>query len=316
MKHMLLATTALVATAGIASADLSISGSAEIGIAEDATGNTEYFQDIEVTFSGSGETSGGLSFGMSVQLDEDGSAPATHGGTTINVSGGFGNITMGDTDGASDWAVTETAVGGSMADDHTAHAGYSGNSELDGREDGQVLRWDYTAGAMGIAASLEQANDGAASTEDDTVQVGIRYGMDMGGSTVNLGVGFADAGNQIASAANAAGHGGITAADAGDSDGVSLSVSMTTVGGLTATLNSTDGSIYGHDSTHMGIGFGMTMDALTVGINYGELEVNNVTETGVGLAVNYSLGDSATFQLGYGDGEGVDTMSVGLALSF
>jgi outer membrane protein OmpU len=173
MKHMLLATTALVATAGIASADLSISGSAEIGIAEDATGNTEYFQDIEVTFSGSGETSGGLSFGMSVQLDEDGSAPATHGGTNINVSGGFGNITMGDTDGAADWAVTETAVGGSMADDHTGHAGYSGNSELDGREDGQVLRWDYTVGAMGIAASLEQANNGAASTQDDTVQVGI-----------------------------------------------------------------------------------------------------------------------------------------------
>ena len=315
---MLLATTALVATAGIASADLSrlsISGAAEIGVAEDAAGNTEYFQDIEVTFSGSGETDGGLSFGMAVQLDEDGSAPATHGGTTINVGGGFGNITMGDTDGASDWAMTETAVGGSMADDHTAHAGYSGNSELDGREDGQVLRWDYTAGAVGVAASLEQAADGATSTEDDTVQVGLRYSMDMGGNTVGLGIGFADAGNQTA-AAGFDGHAGITAADAGDSDSVAISISMTTSGGLTATLNSTDGTLYGHDATHMGIGLGMTMDALTVGVNYGEIEVNNVTETGVGLAVNYDLGGGAVFQLGYGDGEGTDTMSVGLALSF
>jgi outer membrane protein OmpU len=304
MKHMLLATTALVATAGIASADLSISGSAEIGVAQDAAGNTEYHQDIEVTFSGSGETDGGLSFGMGVQLDEDGSNPATHGGTTINVSGGFGNITMGDTDGASDWALTETAIGGALADDHTAHAGYSGNSALDGNEDGQILRWDYSLGAVGVGVSLEQAADGAASTDDDIVQVGLKYSMDMGGSTVGLGVGFADAGNQTVTGA------------AGDSDHIALSLSMKTTGGITGVVNFTDGSSAGRDASHLALGLGMTMDALTVGVNYGEHEVAGATASGVGLAVNYNLGGGAVFQLGYGDGEGVDTMSVGLALSF
>ena len=301
MKHILLATTALVATAGIASADLSIGGWAEIGVADNGNGDMQYFQDIDVTFRASGETDGGMSFSAGVDLDENGAfATNTHGGATIGVSGGFGNVTMGDTDGASDWALTETAIGGSMADDHTVHAGYSGNSTLDGNEDGQILRWDYSLGAVGVGVSLEQAADGAASTDDDIVQVGLKYSMDMGGSTVGLGVGFADAGNQ----------------GAGDSDHVALSLAMTTTGGLTGVVNFTDGSKSGADSSHLALGLGMTMDALTVGVNYGEFETGGVSASGVGLAVNYNLGGGAVFQVGYGDGEGTDTMSVGLALSF
>jgi len=301
MKHILLATTALVATAGIASADVSIGGWAEIGVADNGNGDMQYFQDIDVTFRASGETDGGMSFSAGVDLDENSAfATNTHGGATIGVSGGFGNVTMGDTDGASDWALTETAIGGSMADDHTIHAGYSGNSTLDGNEDGQILRWDYSLGAVGVGVSLEQAADGAASTDDDIVQVGLKYSMDMGGSTVNLGVGFADAGNQ----------------GAGDSDHVALSLAMTTTGGLTGVVNFTDGSKSGADSSHLALGLGMTMDALTVGVNYGEFETGGVSASGVGLAVNYNLGGGAVFQVGYSDGEGTDTMSVGLALSF
>jgi len=305
MKHILLATTALVATAGIASADLSIGGWAEIGVADNGSGDMQYFQDIDVTFRASGETDGGMSFSAGVDLDENGAfATNTHGGATIGVSGGFGNVTMGDTDGASDWALTETAIGGSIADDHTAHAGYSGNSALDGNEDGQILRWDYSLGAVGVGVSLEQAADGAASTDDDIVQVGLKYSMDMGGSTVGLGVGFADAGNQTVTGA------------AGDSDHIALSLSMKTTGGITGVVNFTDGSSAGRDASHLALGLGMTMDALTVGVNYGEHEVAGATASGVGLAVNYNLGGGAVFQVGYGDGEGTDTMSVGLALSF
>ena len=329
MKHILLATTALVATAGIASADLSIGGWAEIGVADNGSGDMQYFQDIDVTFRASGETDGGMSFSAGVDLDENGAfATNTHGGATIGVSGGFGNVTMGDTDGASDWALTETAIGGSIADDHTAHKGYSGNSGLDGNEDGQVLRWDYSLGAVGVGVSLEQANDGASSADDDIIQVGLKYSMDMGGSTVNLGVGFADAGNQTVTTEKAVApkldaitgatitNGTAATTVAGDSDHVALSLSMTTAGGLTGVVNMTDGSSGGRDSSHLALGLGMTMDALTVGVNYGEHEVAGETSSGVGLAVNYNLGGGAVFQLGYGDGEGKDTMSVGLALSF
>ena len=164
MKNILFATTALVATAGIASADLAISGYAEIGLSDNNTTagqGWQFHQDVEVTFTMSGETDTGLSFGTSVQLDEGGTTgagtdTADDDGYAVFVSGGFGTVTMGDTDGAFDWAMIETNVtGGSIADDETNHSGFAGNGGLDGTEDGQVLRWNYSMGAIGIAASME-----------------------------------------------------------------------------------------------------------------------------------------------------------------
>ena len=345
MKNILFATTALVATAGIASADVSLSGWAEIGVNDNGNGDMQFFQDIDVTFSMSGETDGGLSFGGSVDLDENGAfAPGTHGGSSINVSGGFGTITMGDTDGAADWAMTETAVGGSLADDHTIHAGYSGNSTLDGNSDGQQLRWDYTMGAMGVAISLEQSDDGATSTSDDTVQVGLKYSMDTGSATIGMGIGYSDAGTQTTAGAAAVptvyevtasgltiidatggavpGTGTVVtqgsaagAATTGDTNNMGISLSVAS-GGMTGVINYSDGEVEGVDVSHIALGLGVTMDALTIGANWGEYDTGGTKTNGVGLAVNYNLGGGATFMLGYGDGEGTDTMSMGLSLSF
>ena len=310
MKNILFATTALVATAGIASADVSITGFAEIGVFDTGSGDMQLFNDIDVTFSMTGETEGGMSFGASVDLDEISDVAVnqatdnnSRAGIAANISGGFGTVTLGDTDGASDWAMTETAVGGSMADDHTAHAGYSGNSPFDGVSDGQILSWTNTVGAMGVAISFEQAADGATSDNDDTVQIGLKYSMEAAGATIGLGIGYADAGSQTAA--------GIT----GDTNGMGISLSVAS-GNLTGVLNYSDGEVLGVDASHVALGIGVTMDALTIGVNWGEFDTDNVKANGVGLAVNYNLGGGAVFQLGYGDGEGVDTMSMGLALSF
>ncbi len=163
MKHILMATTALVTTAGIASADVSLSGWAEMGMAGGNGGETEFFQDIDVTFKMSGETDGGLSFSAAVDLDENGAFTTNDdGGSSINISGGFGSLTLGDTDGALDWALTEggnVKNGGSLADNETTHAGYRG-AYLDGNEDGQILRYDNTMGSLAIAASIEMDEGG------------------------------------------------------------------------------------------------------------------------------------------------------------
>ena len=310
MKNILFATTALVATAGIASADVSISGFAEIGVFDNGNGDMQLFNDIDVTFSMTGETEGGMSFGASVDLDEisdDTTNAATDNnsaaGIAANISGSFGTVTLGDTDGASDWALTETAIGGALADDHTGHAGYSGNSPLDGASDGQILRWDNTVGAMGVAISFEQAADGATSDNDDTVQIGLKYTMDAGSAAIGLGIGYADAGTQT--------DGIVT----GDTNVMGISLSLAS-GNLTGVVNYSDGEALGVDISHVALGLGVTMDALTVGVNWGEFDEDNVKTNGVGLAVNYDMGGGAVFQLGYGDGEGTDTMSMGLALSF
>jgi len=356
MKNILFATTALVATAGIASADVSITGFAEIGVFDNGSGDMQLFNDIDVTFSMTGETEGGMSFGASVDLDEISDVAVnqatdnnSRAGIAANISGGFGTVTLGDTDGASDWALTETAVGGSMADDHTAHAGYSGNSPFDGVSDGQILSWTNTVGAMGVAISFEQAADGATSDNDDTVQIGLKYSMEAAGGTIGLGIGYADAGSQttaavavvpsiilVSSADNAdedviiGADGSLVAtatqstlqtgveavaATTGDTNGMGISLSVAS-GNLTGVLNYSDGEVEGVDTSHVALGIGVTMDALTIGVNWGEFDTADVKTNGVGLAVNYDLGGGAAFQLGYGDGEGEDTMSMGLALSF
>ena len=323
MKNILFATTALVATAGIAAADVSISGFAEMGIADTNAANQgwEFHQDIDVTFSMTGETDGGLTFGASVDLDETTAGTTTDDdhGTTVFISGGFGKLTMGDTDGAFDWALTETAMGGSIADDHTAHAGYAGNSGLDGGAapmggDGQVLRYDYSINGFGVAVSLEQEANALGAATDDITGFGVTYAMDMGGTAITLGAGMQDAG------ANE------------DISGVSVKAAM--ANGITLVANTSDeSSVADRSIKRTGFGIGYTMDALTVTANFGSVDrTGTVNDTdGYGLAVNYDLGGGAVVQLGYGSSDynasntlgtsgatlaDANTTSIGLALSF
>ena len=316
MKNILFATTALVATAGIASADLAISGYAEIGLSDNNTAGQgwQFHQDVEVTFTMSGETDTGLSFGTSVQLDEGGTTgagtdTADDDGYAVFVSGGFGTVTMGDTDGAFDWAMIETnVVGGSIADDETAHAGFTGNAGLDGDQDGQVLRWNYSMGAMGIAVSLEQDGNNAANTNDDATGFGLTYALDAGGTTISFGVGMQDV--------------------SATSDITGFSVRAAMDNGLTLAANMSDQTTSATTSVdRVGFGLGYTMDALSVGINWGEATTKttgaaDAVADGMGLAVNYDLGSGAVAQFGYSNGKAtaaaasVTRMSAGLALSF
>lgn len=278
-------------SAGVASAEVSISGYAEMGIVGgDAVGDTQFHQDIEVTFGMSLETSNGLTFGASIDLDE--TDVPDHGdltGTTVYMSGAFGTLTMGDTDGALDWAMTETGMGTSMNDDHTSHAGYSGNSSLDG-QDGQVLRYEYAFGKVGVAASaiLDDAGN------DDIFGLGATYDADV----VKLGLGYQDDGTDAA---------------------LGLSVSGE-ASGVQYVANYSD---LDSDGTHMGLGLGYTTGALMLHANYGVFETNAGVKTdGFGLAANYDLGGGAVVMAGYGsdmDGSvagNQNSYSLGVGLSF
>ena len=180
MKHtrkLLLATTALAVTAGAAAAgDIDISGSAEMGVTGGSGGTeTQFHQDVDVTFKMSGETDGGLTFGTAIDLDEMDSDTTDDEGIEVYISGAFGRLGLGDTDGALDWAVSEVPAGpGSIADNQEHGAWYG--SHLDGMYDGQILRYDHTvpmgAGTVGFAASLEM---------DDTPEMALCYDEGMSG---------------------------------------------------------------------------------------------------------------------------------------
>ena len=328
MKKILLATTMLAGTCGVAAAEVAISGYAELGIAQGAgaTDGAEFHTDVDVTFKMTGETDSGLSFGVSVDLDEAGKPGGTdtNNGTAVFGEGAFGKFTMGDPDGALDWAVADADALTSIADDHTGHLYFFGANGLDGSHDDQVARYEYSFGDFAAAISYEQANNNEANTlQDDNVAIGATYKMDMGGTALSFGIGY-QAGSQDAK-------GGDTVFTNGDVIGISVKAEL--AGGFTAALGYTSTDYDALDVTgaasdevdfdHTGLGLTYTTGALSLHANVGMFDpaVGASDET-YGLAVNYDLGGGAVVMAGYGsDTDGAtagnqSVYSIGLGLSF
>ncbi len=345
MKKVLFATTALIATAGIASAEghtgVALSGMAEMGVFGRSLNagefETQFFTDIDVTFTMSGESDNGITFGASVDLDESVTGAAfgqpDDGGVTIFISGDFGTLTLGDVDGALDFAMQEVAVGnaGSIADDETVHGGYLG-SYGDGAYDGEILQYNYSFSDFAFAVSVEM-DDTAGGTRADGYAVGATYNLGFGGGSVTLGGGI-----QSIDAVNF--NPGETAAYTGqDLDGEYLifgvSAAVALDSGLSVGIAYTDFSseetVADDEYTHIGVGVGYTFDQFTVSANYGMWDINPdsaVDEeiTGFGLSAAYDLGGGLRARVGYGstetDAAGADagrtdnSFSLGVAMSF
>ncbi|MCU4651650.1 porin [Roseibacterium sp. SDUM158016] len=331
----------MVATAGVAAADVTLSGTAEMGIAGgDRYARTtdgsavvpgadaaSFFSDIDVTFAMTGTTDNGLSFGASIDLDEAGNITGTEGsfdndGFTIFISGGGHTLTMGDTDGALDFVMDEVNyAGGSIADDETAHAGFNGNAGLDGSQDGQVLRYDYAFGDFTFAASVEQSNQGDGTRyiagvgvvdgEEDTWGVGVAYTVDLGTGTVDLGLGYQTGTIYFDG-------------DAPATFGVAYTDARYSANDIIA-----DANIWGLSANY-------AMDGLTVGFSYMDWDISSTNVLRAGWAGSgaatpftsaqqYGLGaayewDAWTFAANYGhfetNGVGIEQSGYGLAVNY
>ncbi|MFN3147130.1 MAG: porin [Paracoccaceae bacterium] len=311
MKKVLFATTALVATASIASADVALKGSAEMGIfgGNGVTGvDPQFFTDVDVNFSGKGTTDGGVEFGFSVDLDEGGAGAAAvannadDGGATIYVSGTFGKLTMGDTDGGFDWAMSEVAgPAGSINDDHTGHAGYNGNSGFDGTNDGQIAAYEYSFADFAFAVSAEIDDNGG--TPGVVYGIGAKYSVAMSGASLSLGLGYQGYTNASIWGASAA---------INMDNGLYMGVNYSQTAGTAV-----------DDTQHYGIGLGYSVDAVSVGVNYGSYNRTVGADTsGFGVAAQYDLGGGMKLHAGYGwsdrPGTANDTSSYsfGASMSF
>jgi len=332
MKKVLFATTALVATAGVASADIALSGSAQMGI-QGGNGNgpgddtTQFVQDINVTFTMSGTSDNGLTFGAAIDLSEDAGAVDTDdAGVAIFVSGDFGTLTLGDTDGALDWALQEVDFGGaaSINDDHTGHAGFNGNGGLDGHYDGQILRYDYSFGDFAVAVSVEADDNNnpnavgvfnlpattlATSTADPIWGLGGKYSGAFAGGTFGVGIGYQFTND------------GIDATAATEEVSVlGLSANVALDSGFSAAINYSTIEIEGanNDGTHFGIGASYTFDAITVHANYGayDWDAGALSEDaeGFGLSAAYDFGGGLSAHIGYGYGDVTAVNASGAAL--
>ncbi|MEO1550157.1 MAG: porin [Pseudomonadota bacterium] len=312
MKNVLFATTALVAFGGAAFAgghasisdNLTLKGGAEIGLymtdtdgaAAPADGTVRFHHDMDMDITFKRTNDAGLTFGADIDLDEvSGGISNNAGPHTVFISGGFGTLTMGDTDGAYDKNLQEIAVGSTITDD-PEHAGYDGNSGLDGLNDGQVARYDYDFGAANFSISGELDDAG---TGDSVLGVGVSG--DFGG--FGVGVGYQASGdNSIVGAT-------LDGSFAGLGFVVNVASAELDLGG-----GATD------DRTHYGLSLEYTTGALTVGANYAVQDSDVLETEGFGAWVTYDLGGGASVVAGLAQSEAasVETTqaSFGLSLSF
>ncbi|WP_414898746.1 porin [Rhodovulum sp. YEN HP10] len=351
MKKVLFATTALVASAGFAAADITFSGQAEMGIVgggkdvpgvssytgENAGGygsDTVFNNDFTLTVVGSGQTDSGLSFGISVDFSTE-AEPDANGNVALDneavfISGDFGTLTLGEIDGAVDKQLTEVnnAIGQySIGDDETVHAGFQG-AYGDGAYDNQILRYDYAFGDFGFSASMELDDT---DTVDNGYALAISYKTDMGGVGLGFGLGYQ---YLETSAAWAPGNldkflaAGDKWAAGTEVDIIAATVSADFNNGFKAGFEYTnfDPSGAGNsDVDHYAIGLGYSINALSLGASYGKFDTSGADADGYALTAAYDLGGGASVVAAYSDSDidsGVyddrdyETYSLGIVMNF
>jgi outer membrane protein OmpU len=227
------------------------------------------------------------------------------------IKGGFGSFTLGDTDGAMDWALTEAGnIGnpGSIADNETGHGGYVG-SYLDGFQDGQIGRYDNSFGDFGVAISVDGTKGYA---------IGAKYNVDMGGASLALGVGY-----QRAVALPGTPIGGIPVFPTAVGKTYGVSAVVSTDNGLSAGINYAHYTFNGiNPANQIGVGVGYNSGPLSLHANYTSFKINSLAQDrkGFGLAAGYDLGGGAKVLAGYGhsniNGATSSDWSLGMALSF
>ena len=294
MKKIFLGSAALLLSAGVASAQISLTGDGRMGVvfddrfvlntdadgvATEAESRTQFSQRYRVQFNASGTTDTGLTFG--------GFARVQFGGNTVNATGGsvaagqqlfissaFGRIEMGDVSGA-----VESAVG----DLHGV--GYAG---IGFENENQFI--------------VRRFNDGVARDLGDTGP-GVRYSYSFGDASIFANVSQIEPDTQ------------------GRSYGLGAAYSFEgfRIGGGIERLNTPSGSAFGNFN-HAAVALGYSFDIFEVRATYGRVDSSAVDEGllsrrdqfGISGAVNFDdIGVTAFYRRDF-----EDLLHVGVGASY
>lgn len=207
MRKYLLSTSAIAGVSlmsSLALADVSISGSAEWDYAQAdsnvaANDGTTMGSTNEINISFTNKTDSGLTISYMNQIH---TSKAGVDDNAVTVSGGFGKIVMGTTNGAADaykmdaLAMTAEETAGKLVglSGTTANIQTSTAISLDGN--GEKISYHIPAmGGLTAGVSLEQ---GTISGDDEKTHFGLQYAMDVDGTAITLG--YASSNQETASA--------------------------------------------------------------------------------------------------------------------
>ncbi len=283
MKKVLLASTALVLTAGVAAADVSVGGSANFGLKYDggATGdNTTLHYEVDFGVSGSGTTDSGLAFGASIDLDAEVDAASGNPNTNdvkdpeVFISGSFGTLTVGDLDFAVDgFGIADAGFDGIGLDDDAESLRAAGGAVAN-------VSYEYVFGDVALLVTYH--------TVEDDLGLTVSYS----GGNFSAGLGYQED--------DSTGFSTITLV--GD-----VSFGDVTVGGIYSDW-SEDASAYGIDVIY-------SMGATSVTFVYGDTDVAG-DDADYGIGVAYDLGGGAELAGAIGSVDSETKADIGLNLSF
>ena len=335
MKKILLATTMLVAGASIAAAEVTLSGSARMGIISNfdnaATlgvdeSDLEFTSRARVVFTMSGESDSGLSFGASFRADNAVGANTGDAGSVF-ISGAFGKLSMGDVDGAAQ-----------MATGHVAGVGLTGLGDLnestflgagDAATDPTAL-YEYSAGDFTVYLSATNPVPTASGTPATPVlsdlqamAIGAKYTF----GDYTIGLGYENLSGIVApTAAGVA----LPIADDTDVDHIVLKVSANVAGfnvqGLIGQADGTLGRTGAADAVlnnakQYAASVSYTTGALTGSVFYTD-DSALLGTTAYGVGASYDLGGGATLAGGIAEnkdangGAGATAFDLGVSFSF
>lgn len=212
MKNVLFATTASAALliGGVASAQgITLFGDARLGLgyninndgstAEDDGDDLRAISRVRFGVNMTGETDSGITFGATIRADNSrggqGNGPIGQSDGSVFVSGNWGTLTYGDTNGADEQWVGDVpgdlSVTGLADRDETL---FISNGGQFGSESGgsfasnpaarPTVRYDFDIAGFGVSVSSNR--------DLDDVVVGTGYSADFGGGSWSIGAGYND----------------------------------------------------------------------------------------------------------------------------
>jgi outer membrane protein OmpU len=316
MKKILIATTALVATAGIASAEVAVSGAAKMGLQYNSEGatKTQVLSSATLVVDMSGETDGGLTFGANMNIIIADNGSVANDDTTVYISGAFGKLSMGAVAEADEVAGLGDIGWDGLDVDDVAEA-FVGDELGDflGVSLGHNVNYTISTGALTFSVSGQLPTGHGADTID-SYAIGAKYTF----GDMYVGLGYADHTVTQTGSGSANNMYDLFGGDGTDVFKTDAAVTSVFAGGtfgaikvaamysdLNVKVKETDyqnspawDDSYDFDGKAYGVNVAYKMDALTLSMGAAQAKILGYKQTSFGVGAAYDLGGGATLKGG------------------
>ena len=281
MKRILLTTTALTMSAGIAAADVSVGGAAKLGFNDtDATKAGDklgVYSDVDVTFAMSSTLDNGMAASVTVDVDGDTALNAQDSYALALTSDAL-SVSYGSVEHA---AITAWSSGGDMRTD-----GWF-NQNNDG---GNVLKADVSLGGLAVSASaaIDQGVGGVGALNAAPGAVSIAVSGSLGGASYVI----ANEGSRMGVSATTA-VGGSTVTSAYSTDGTETSTGVKIAYPLGAVTTTVSYSLESKTGDTWDIAAAYSAGGVTATFKTSEAD-NNSLEGTIAVSDNVAVAAGAT----------------------